>query len=222
MSYEQLAAYYDQFIDSDLHNTYLKLIKKHFNKGNVIDLGCGTGPLAILLAKNDFFVTATDISERMLERAYNNSILEDVKINFFLHDILLPLNINYDVITMSSDVINYLDTKSKVRKALNNVKDTMNENSIFVFDFLKADYITNLIGHHEEIQIDNSNLEWKVEKTDKELQVRHIVTIENLREPHIQTTFIENEYLKLLKESKLKVIDKELFEERIIFVCKRI
>ena len=220
MSYEKLAAYYDQFIDQELNSVYLELIKKHFNKGTVIDLGCGTAPLSILLAKNNYFVTATDISESMLERAYNNSISDDVKINFFVHNILEPINNNYDIITMSSDVINYLDEKSKVQTAFNHVSEIMNENSVFIFDFLKVDYLMNLIGHHEEIELDDSRLIWDVEKTEKELQIRHKVTIDDYKEKHIQTTFKETEYGKLLNDSNLQVVEQVSLEDRFIYLCK--
>ena len=62
MIYNKLAMYYDQFVDHNLNDTYLKLIEKYFNEGNIIDLGCGTGPLSILLAKRNLHVPATDIS----------------------------------------------------------------------------------------------------------------------------------------------------------------
>lgn len=220
MIYNKLAMYYDQFVDHNLYDTYLKLIKKHFNEGIVLDLGCGTGPLAIKLAKNGFYVTASDISDDMLERAFNNSLNANVKINFFVHNILDPLNINSDIITMSSDVINYLDEKVKVLKAFKNIKEIMNQESIFIFDFLKTEYITNLVGHNEEISLDNSILVWSVENTDKDLQIKHKVTIDNVAEFHIQTTFTEKVYLELLKESNLEMVDREELDERVIYVCK--
>ena len=92
MIYDKLSKYYDQFLDLELYDEYYKLIKKHIKSGNVIDLGTGTGILAINLAKEDFFVTATDISTRMLETAYNNALLEKVDIRFYIHDILESLN----------------------------------------------------------------------------------------------------------------------------------
>ncbi|MCK5761268.1 MAG: class I SAM-dependent methyltransferase [Candidatus Izimaplasma sp.] len=220
MIYNKLAMYYDQFVDHNLNDIYHKLIKKSFNNGTVLDLGCGTGPLAIKLAKDGFYVTASDISEGMLERAFNNSLNADVKINFFVHNIIDPLNIDSDIITMSSDVINYLDEKAKVLMAFKNVREIMNHKSIFVFDFLKTEYLTNLAGYHEEINLDNSKLVWSVENTDKELQIKHKVTIDNISESHIQTTFTEKEYLELLEESNLKMVDREELDERVIFVCK--
>ena len=221
MIYDKLAAYYDQFVDFELNDWYLKLIKEHFNKGNVMDLGCGTAPLSIALAKNNFNVSATDISASMLERAYNNSINENVKINFNIHDILDPLNNEYDVIVMSSDVINYIESILNIKKAFMNVQNIMNKDSIFVFDFLKVEYLEGLKGYHAEITLDDSLIIWDVLKTEKTNQVRHKVIIDNTVETHIQTTFEEEKYLKLLNECNLKVTKKTALEDRIILVCKK-
>ena len=96
MIYDKLSRYYDQFLDLELYEEYYKLIKKYAKKGNAIDLGTGTGILAIKLAKDEFFVTATDISTRMLETAFNNALLEEVAIKFYIHDIIDSLNQPYD------------------------------------------------------------------------------------------------------------------------------
>ncbi|MCK5388090.1 MAG: class I SAM-dependent methyltransferase [Candidatus Izimaplasma sp.] len=221
MIYSKLAAYYDRFIDHNLNDIYVRIVKKHFNEGLVLDLGCGTGPLSILLAKEGFYVTAADISKSMLEVAFNNSIKENVKINFFVHDITNPLNNDSDIVIMSSDVINYLDSKNKVVMAFGYIKEIMNPASILIFDFLKSDYLLGLIGYSEVIEIDNSTLTWDVSKTAKPLQIKHIVNIDGNVESHIQTTFPEGEYKNFLRESELEVIEEEELEDRIIFVCKK-
>ena len=94
------------FLDEELYEHYLSLIKAYHNEGRVLDLGTGTGPLAIKLAKAGYYVTGTDVSVEMLEMAYNNMVEENVKINLFIHDILDTVNKDYDIITNSSDVIN--------------------------------------------------------------------------------------------------------------------
>ena len=221
MIYEKLAAYYDQFIDEELYLEYVKLINKYYSEGNLLDLGCGTAQLAIKLAENGFFVTATDISDSMLEIAYNNAFDLKGDIKFFIHNILDPINSNYDVITMSSDVINYLENETQIMKAFKNISNIMDENSIFVFDFLREKYIESIIGHHEEIKLDNTSLIWNVEKTDVALQIKHTVTIDGVSETHIQTTYPEKRYKQLLNLNNLKIIKKRILNERIIFVCKK-
>lgn len=219
MIYEKLAMYYDLFIDHDLYDIYTELITEYFLEGNVLDLGCGTGPLAIKLAKRGFVVNASDISKNMLERAYNNSIHENVKISFFVHDILNPLNIDSDVITMSSDVINYFDDSAQVSIVFKHISEIMRNTSILIFDFLKVKYLKNLIGYKEKIELDNSTIFWEVKKTEKINQVKHIVKIDDFVETHTQTTLPEEKYIELLNKSNLVVLKRINLEDRIVAVC---
>lgn len=221
MIYDKLSKYYDQFLDVELYDDYYKLIKKYIKSGNVIDLGTGTGILAIMLAKEDFFVTATDISTRMLERAYNNALLEKVDIRFYIHDILEPLNKPYDLIIMSSDVINYLDNELDVKKSFKYVSEVMEKKSIFVFDFLKPEYLQSLHNYHEEIEIDNTVILWDILKSDVHNQVKHTLSIGDEIETHIQTTFELKKIKELLKSQKLKVLKSKELDERIILVCEK-
>lgn len=221
MIYDKLSMYYDQFLDIDLYNEYFKLIKKYQKKGNVIDLGTGTGILAIMLAKDDYFVTATDISTRMLEIAYNNALQDDVSIRFFIHDILDQLNLPYDLIIMSSDVINYLDNELEVKKAFKNINDAMTKTSIFIFDFLKPEYIKSLDEYKEDIELEDILIKWNIVKTDVPNQIRHTLTLGDEVETHIQTTFELNKYKNLLLGENLKVIKTKVLDERIILVCER-
>lgn len=221
MIYEKLASYYDMFVDENLLKEYIKLISFYKEEGSVLDLGTGTGNLAIALAKKDYFVTATDISTEMLEVAYNNAIVDDVKINFFIHDILDTVNIDYDIITMSTDVINYLKDETEVVKALTNVSLAMNTNSIFIFDALRPSYINKLSSHHEEILLVDELMIWDTTLTNIPNQIKHTVKFGNHIETHIQTTYNFKEFSRMLKESNLSLIKKVKLEERIIYVCRK-
>jgi 2-polyprenyl-3-methyl-5-hydroxy-6-metoxy-1,4-benzoquinol methylase len=221
MIYDKLSKYYDQFLDLDLYDDYYKLIKKHIKKGNVIDLGTGTGILAIKLAKDNFFVTATDISTRMLETAYNNALIEKVDIRFFIHDILEQLNQPYDLIVMSSDVINYLDSETDVKKAFKNINDVMTKNSIFIFDFLRPAYLNSLDDYQESIELEDTILKWSINKTEVINQVKHTLMLDDDIETHIQTTYDLKKYKELLNSQNLKVVKAKTLDERIILVCER-
>ncbi|MBN2604676.1 MAG: class I SAM-dependent methyltransferase [Bacilli bacterium] len=221
MIYDQLAMYYDDFLDEELYLSYLHLIAHYKKSGTVIDLGTGTAQLAIKLAKLGYFVTATDISEKMLENAYNNAVVEGVSIQFFIHDILEPLNKDYDIVLMSSDVINYLSEESQVLKAFKNISQVLENSSVFMFDFLKVDYLAQLDQYHESIELEDQMVEWNVKKTEISHQVMHTLEFENIVEQHLQTTFPPKVFRALLQEAGLRVVKKKMLEERIIFVCKK-
>ena len=87
-----------------------RVIKRLKNKNNldIVDLGTGSGCIAISLAKNlNSNVDAVDISKEALEVAKKNAINNKVNINFYLGDMLKPLNKKYDVIISNPPYIAY-------------------------------------------------------------------------------------------------------------------
>ena len=69
MSYENFSYYYDSLMDQSFYDDYLAFILEHANFQNVLELGCGTGEIAIRLAKLQKEVYASDLSKDMLEVA---------------------------------------------------------------------------------------------------------------------------------------------------------
>ena len=87
-----------------------RVIKRLKNKNNldIVDLGTGSGCIAISLAKNiNGNVDAVDISKDALEVAKKNAINNNVNINFYLGDMLNPLNKKYDLIISNPPYIAY-------------------------------------------------------------------------------------------------------------------
>ena len=87
-----------RFETEELVDRVIKRLKDKIRL-DVVDLGTGSGCIAIALAKNlDCVVDAVDISASALEVAKRNAINNNVDINFYLGDMLKPLNKKYDLI----------------------------------------------------------------------------------------------------------------------------
>ncbi len=78
----------------------VRYIKKYFNnKIDVLDIGTGSGAIAITLKKMiDCKLDAIDISEKALLVARKNSKNNDTDINFFVSDVFYNVKSKYDVI----------------------------------------------------------------------------------------------------------------------------
>ena len=96
-----------RFETEELVDRVIKRLKDKIRL-DVVDLGTGSGCIAIALAKNlDCAVDAVDISSSALEVAKRNAINNNVDINFYLGDMLKPLNKKYDLIISNPPYIAY-------------------------------------------------------------------------------------------------------------------
>ena len=98
-----------RFETEELVSKTIMYIKKYFNKKiDIVDLGTGSGCIAITLKKElDCNMDAVDISSEVLEVAKKNAINNEVKINFYLGNMLEPLNKKYDCIISNPPYIKY-------------------------------------------------------------------------------------------------------------------
>ena len=130
----------------------IKIIKQKFNKTiNIIDLGTGSGCIAIALKKNvDSFVTALDISEDALEVAKKNALENNVDITFIKQSMEDDLKNNYDCIISNPP---YIPEDGYVQKI---VKD--NEPSLALYAPNKGIYFYEVILNKHLKQLNKPGL----------------------------------------------------------------
>ncbi len=89
---------------------------------NILDIGTGSGCIAISLAKNlpQAKVSAIDVSPEALKMAKSNAFLNGEKINFFQQDILemKELQERYDVIVSNPPYVRELEKKEMQKNVL--------------------------------------------------------------------------------------------------------
>ncbi len=138
MNYERLSRVYD--LDwSDFSPKYVGLIKKIFDendiaKAKILDLACGTGILAAILAENGHHILGIDISPQMIEIARNRSTgLPDTA--FQVQDLTkFCVDDTFDLITCIFDSVNYVLDPSALRSMFNRVYPSLNKRGFFLFD----------------------------------------------------------------------------------------
>ena len=98
-----------RFETEELVEKTIEYIHKLFNKKvKIIDLGTGSGCIAITLKKEvDSEVTAVDISDDALNVARENATINNVNINFIKSNMLDEISDKYDVIISNPPYIAY-------------------------------------------------------------------------------------------------------------------
>ena len=95
-------------------------------KGDILDFGCGYGPIGIFLKKSyDCEVDMLDINERSVSLAKKNADLNNAKVNIFLSDIYSNVNKKYDYIVTNPPI---RVGKQILYKILFDAKDYLKEN----------------------------------------------------------------------------------------------
>jgi release factor glutamine methyltransferase len=88
-----------RFETEELVEKTINYIKEYFKNPKIVDIGTGSGAIAITLKKEiNCNVTACDISKDALNIAKENSKQNNVNINFVESDIFSNINDKYDII----------------------------------------------------------------------------------------------------------------------------
>lgn len=125
----------------------VKLAKERFNKKiNIIDLGTGSGCIAIALKKSlNANVWAIDISDDALIVAKNNTKSNKLEINFINKDMVKPLIKIYDIIISNPPYIGANDyIEDKVKKYEPNIALFAKDNGIYFYKKIISNNINRL------------------------------------------------------------------------------
>lgn len=136
--YKRLSQVYD--LDwGRFSQRYLGLIsqlleERAIAQARVLDLACGTGILAIELAKRGHFVHGIDISPEMIELAKQKSMdLPNVSLD--VQDMAeFSVEDEFDLATCTFDSLNYLLDIDRVKAMFGRVASALHECGLFIFD----------------------------------------------------------------------------------------
>ncbi|MCC8153779.1 MAG: class I SAM-dependent methyltransferase [Tannerellaceae bacterium] len=113
---------------------YLRWLKEK-KDGNILELCCGTGRLAIPLAREGYTITGVDNSTSMLKQAADKANELNIPILFIESDMrYLDLPEMYDVIFIPFNSIHHLYTNRDLFDVLIRVKKHLKKDGYFIFD----------------------------------------------------------------------------------------
>ena len=139
-AYHELAKSYDRLTnDVDYQATvdfYYEILKKEgLRPRTCVDLACGTGSVAAILARDGLRVTAVDLSEEMLTVAQQKaSDMENPPLFLCqpLQELYLPRAV--DMAVCALDSLDYITDPADCEAAIHRVYKALNPGGIFIFD----------------------------------------------------------------------------------------
>lgn len=139
--FDRYAQYYDLFYrekDYPGEVDYVDALIKKYATGDVktiLDLGCGTGGHAVLLAQKGYDVVGVDRSDTMLAIAKEKNSRMGASAEFRKGDICaFDLDKRFDVAIAMFAVIGYQTSNNALENALINAKSHLNDGGLLIFD----------------------------------------------------------------------------------------
>lgn len=139
-SYDALASSYDGLMADGSYLARADYLCRTFDKSRipvhtVLDLACGTGTIACLLAQRGYQVTATDASEEMLTQAMQKAAVLEEPPLFLLQSMpRLHLLEQVDAVVSTLDSLNYLTRVRDLQNTFHKVYGVLKPGGAFVFD----------------------------------------------------------------------------------------
>lgn len=246
MAYGEFAKIYDELIYEDINYDKMvqrlnELIEKHdIAKDDYLDLACGTGNVAIRIAKEFKNTYAVDLSEDMLREAFEKFKTARIKGKIICQDMTeLSLNHKFDVITSVLDSTNYILEDEGLLSYFKGVYDHLNDKGLFLFDINSYYKLTNILGNNiftyseEDVFYTWENvLEDDIVNMFLTFFVKSGELYERFEEEHLERAYTEEEIENALSKCGFKLVGKfngyENIEvskesERILYVvCKEL
>lgn len=221
-NYLRFAYVYDKFMDNIPYETWSQYLTKLFHHysitdGTLVDLGCGTGTLAILMNKSGYSVIGVDNSTDMLTLAAEK-IENTPDITLLCQDMReLELGTVYDGFYCICDSLNYLLSPSDVLSAFQGIKKYLKEQGIFIFDMKTPYFYQYVLGdqifcdHQEDcsyIWENNYFEEDCINQYDLTIFAKHPDNglFERFYETHHQKAYLLSEIIDLLSAAGLEYV----------------
>ena len=174
-SYEALAGAYDGLMQDALYRKRADYLQRQFRRSaipvhTVLDLACGTGTIACMLAEQGYAVTATDGSAEMLTEAMRKAADLDLEQPpFFLHQSMPKLRLTepVDAVVSTIDSLNYLTRPGDVQETFRRVGKYLRPGGLFIFDVNSPYKLRRMDGQVYTDETEDSFCVWRTAFSEK-------------------------------------------------------
>ena len=220
--YQNFAYVYDQFMDNIPYtdwSQYLIQLFRTYNiaDGSLVELGCGTGTMSLLMAQSGFQIIGIDNATDMLTIAADKTFHQS-NITLLCQDMAcLELNRLYDGFYSVCDSINYLLSEEDVRSTFQGVKQYLKKKGVFIFDLKTPYFYQTILG--DQVFCDNRedcSYIWENSYFEEDAVNQYDLTIfirqpdcslfQRFTETHYQKAYSLAEIIDLLAASGLEYV----------------
>lgn len=223
MAYKEFANIYDELIYEDInYDKVAEKIVKLCNENNInfedyLDLACGTGNVAVRVAKYFKSIYAVDLSNDMLNVAFDKFKKNRIKAKVICQDMSeLSLNRKFNLITSVLDSTNYITEDEDLSNYFSSVYEHLKEDGLFIFDINSYYKLSTILGNNiYTYSSDEIFYTWENSFEDDILNMflTFFVKTENdlyekFEEEHFEKAYTEEYIEEALKKCKLKIVNK--------------
>lgn len=126
---------YDAMNDALVVDTHFYIEEFKNEKGEILELACGTGRITCALSKAGKSVVGLDLSETMLVEAREKSAKLNLDVKWYSGNMTdFNLNKKFDIIFVGYNSVHHILTNADFKKFLNCVKNHLTPHGRFYFD----------------------------------------------------------------------------------------
>lgn len=221
-AYTGFAGVYDTFMDNIPYEEWTEYIKGLLTEygvdnGLVLDLGCGTGSITELMAKEGYDMIGIDNSEEMLSIAMEKREKSGYNILYLCQDMReFELYGTVRAIISICDSVNYIMEEDELLEVFKLVNNYLDRGGIFIFDLNTLYKYSNIMGDTVIAENrDNCSFIWENYYYEAERINEYDLSIfikekDNLyrkyEETHLQRAYELTEIQKLLERAGLEFV----------------
>ena len=203
-----------------------QLLQRQGKPRSILELGCGTGAHAQLLAKAGYEVHGVDMSETMLQQARDRQahLASEVaaRLDFSLGNIQeVRLDRTFDAVISLFHVVSYQTTNAALRATIATVKAHLKPGGIFIFDVWYGPAVLSNLPTVRVKRLENQDTlitriaEPEMSPNRNEVEVNYQVfikekssgTVAELKETHRMRYLFAPEIEGLLENAQMELVD---------------